>query len=60
MIRFIIVSVILTNIPPPSTGAETEVTLNVEEAGQEVRDQFDQLPLLSKTVTNSDWCEVPQ
>ena len=58
MIRFMMVSVILTNIPPPSTAAETEVTLNVAEAPQEVRDQFDQLPLFSKTVTNSDWCEV--
>ena len=58
MIMFIfLVSVLLPNIPPLSS-AETDVTLNVEEAPQEVRDQFDELPLLSKSVTPSDWCEV--
>ena len=57
MLRLMMAAVLLTNIPTSST-AETEVTLNVAEAPQEVRDQFDQLPLFSKTVTNSDWCEV--
>ena len=58
MIIFILlVSVLLPNIPPLSS-AETDATLNVEEAPQEVRDQFDELPLLSKSLTPSDWCEV--
>ncbi len=59
MLSFMMATVLLTNIPP-HTAAESEPTLNVVEAPQEVRDQFDQFPLLSKTVTNSDWCEVPQ
>ena len=59
MLRFMMAAVLLTNIPRPSA-AEKDLTLNVEEAPQEVRDQFDQFPLLSKTVTDSDWCEVPQ
>ena len=57
MIRFMMVSVLLTNIAPPA-GAETDVILNVEEGPPELRDQFEQLPLISKTVTPSDWCEV--
>ncbi len=58
MIMFILlVSVLLPNTPPLCS-AETDVTLNVEEAPQEVRDQFDELPLLSKSVSPSDWCEV--
>ena len=59
MLSFMIATVLLTNIPRTS-GAEADLTLNVEEAPQEVRDQFEQLPLISKTVTNSDWCEVIQ
>ena len=58
MLRFMMAAVLLTNIPPPSTGEESDLTWNVAEAPQEVRDQFDQFPLISKTVTNSDWCEV--
>ena len=59
MLVFIMGSVLLTNIQPLSA-TETDDILNVEEASQELRDQFDQLPLLSKNVTNSDWCEVWQ
>ena len=57
MIIFILGSVLLTNIQPLS-GSETDLTLNVEVAPQELRDQFEQLPLLSKSVTTSEWCEV--
>ena len=59
MLSFMIATVLLTNIPRTS-GAETDLTWNVEEAPQEVRDQYEQLPLISKTVTNSAWCEVIQ
>ena len=59
MLCFMIAAVLLTNIPGTS-GVEADLTWNVEEAPQEVRDQFEQLPLISKTVTNSDWCEVLQ
>ena len=57
MLTFMMFAVLLTNIGPPS-GAESDVTLNVADAPQEVIDQFDQSPLITKTVTNSDWCEV--
>ena len=53
MLSFMMFAVLLTNI-----GAESDVTLNVAEAPQEVIDQFDQSPLITKTVTASDWCEV--
>ena len=55
MLSFMVVSVLLTHI---STGAETDGILNVAEAPQDVRDEFEELALLSKTVTTSDWCEV--
>ena len=57
MFSFMMVLVLLKHISQPAD-AENDVILNVEEAPQELRDEFDQLALISKTVTTSDWCEV--
>ena len=57
MFSFMMVLVLLKHISQ-AADAETDVILNVEEAPQELRDEFDQLALISKTVTTSDWCEV--
>ena len=39
--------------------AEAEDVLYYEDIqSEELKEQFDQLPLISRTVTKSEWCEV--
>ena len=44
---------------PALSGAQDEDVLYYEDIkSQDLRDQFDRAPLISKSVTKSDWCKV--
>ena len=53
----VFISVFFISIPA-LCGAEDQDLLYYEDLDQQLRDQFDQAPLISKSLTKSDWCRV--
>ena len=50
--------VILVSIPALCGGQDEDVLYYEDIQSQELRDQFDRAPLISQTLTKSDWCKV--
>ena len=51
-------SVLLVSIPALSVAEDQEVLYYEDIQSVEMREEFDRAPLISRTVTKSDWCTV--
>ena len=53
------ISVLLSISTPALYGAQEQEVLYYEDIqSAEMREEFDRAPLISRTVTRSDWCTV--